>query len=479
MTPLFWLQDFIWCLLFELREVLAQPRFRFGCETSFFVLVHFLTAEIAVLFLFWLQDYVFGANSTDYNKHPDRLTTSNTITNSSSSSLSNAAYFTGVKDDKYCSPHHRYEKLLNKLRVECDRDAVVCLQEVSLKWTGGLHAFFHERDYTMVISNYGKPFNGYMGVAVAFPKTRFALADAQLICVADTKTGGWGARPERQFRNYEVENNTQLMKQVVSKVKLIARTIGGLFKLVMRPFWQAPVVVREVQPREAQPWDTARSRMNTMVCLRLRPTGGDVKLQKDFLVATYHMPCIFMEPSVMSIHTALCFQKLQALSEGKYPYILAGDFNFKPKSPQYAFVTTGMLPTRVDDPADPVVHGKETMPAEPAYKDDPFKFHLVRGPLQSAYAKVNGGEPLFTNYARTDNAVTTFSSTLDYLFYGNGEKFKGETVKLMPVSVVEVDETCKNILAEGLLSLPSNDEPSDHLLIGAEFDLIVEKTEKE
>ena len=42
--------------------------------------------------------------------------------------------------------------------------------EVDLEWAGRMHVFFSERDYTVVFAQYGKPFNGYMGVMLAWPR---------------------------------------------------------------------------------------------------------------------------------------------------------------------------------------------------------------------------------------------------------------------------------------------------------------------
>ena len=61
--------------------------------------------------------------------------------------------------------------------TQCEAGAVICLQEVSQSWAGPLHVYFAERGYSLIADLYGKPFNNYMGVAVAYP----GLVDAHVV----------------------------------------------------------------------------------------------------------------------------------------------------------------------------------------------------------------------------------------------------------------------------------------------------------
>jgi 2',5'-phosphodiesterase len=87
-----------------------------------------------------------------------RVTTYNVL----SSSLCSPSYFINVTDEKWCSSKYRLDGLLKKLRTEIDNKAIICLQEVSLAWTGKLHSFLDSNDYTFVVSNYGTRFNGFV-----------------------------------------------------------------------------------------------------------------------------------------------------------------------------------------------------------------------------------------------------------------------------------------------------------------------------
>jgi len=316
-----------------------------------------------------------------------------------------------------------------------------------------------------------------MGVGVAYPRSQFNLAGSDIVCVPDSKVGGWSdpnVRRERNGNGAVLANETQLAivvrkasQTAVLPFKMLWRGFGSLFTAT-KAIWTPP-------PRKVDmPWDLAKNRVNTMICLRLRPSGASEDDGLDFLVATYHMPCQFWEPATMSIHTVLCFQQLQQLSEGKYPHILAGDFNFKPHSPQYAFVTTGAFPPKVIDPEDPAVDGKASLPADPLYPNDPFQFTLPRGPMKSAYAEVLGKEPRFTNHAMTKDQTKPFTGTLDYIFFKEGGKNKGKKATITAKSVQDVDPKCQELLGQGVKSLPNESEYSDHLLIAADFELSVE-----
>jgi mRNA deadenylase 3'-5' endonuclease subunit Ccr4 len=77
-----------------------------------------------------------------------------------SSSLCSPSYFAQVENDKFCASKYRLDGLMKKLSVEIDKNAIICLQEVSLAWTSKLHPFLESKGYHFVVSNYGTRFNG-------------------------------------------------------------------------------------------------------------------------------------------------------------------------------------------------------------------------------------------------------------------------------------------------------------------------------
>ena len=88
---------------------------------------------------------------------------------------------------------------------------------------------------------------------------------------------------------------------------------------------------------------------------------------------------------------------------------------------------------------------------------EPWRPELSQ-PLTSAYAKINGSEPEFTNWAFTVRDRQPFIETLDYLVSAGPCK---------PVQVTALPTRQELMPCE---SFPTPTEPSDHLLIGAEYE---------
>lgn len=102
-----------------------------------------------------------------------------------SSSLCEPEYFTHCAPEDL-DPPARLAKLKAKLEPEMARGAVIGLQEVSQKWAGDLHVFFAQRGYHLVCSLYGKPFNGYMGIALAMPLDKYEVCKVDISRCSDT-----------------------------------------------------------------------------------------------------------------------------------------------------------------------------------------------------------------------------------------------------------------------------------------------------
>jgi exonuclease III len=41
-------------------------------------------------------------------------------------------------------------------------DAIICLQELSITWTGRATAWFQRQGYSLISTNYGSEFNGFV-----------------------------------------------------------------------------------------------------------------------------------------------------------------------------------------------------------------------------------------------------------------------------------------------------------------------------
>ena len=165
----------------------------------------------------------------------------------------------------------------------------------------------------------------------------------------------------------------------------------------------------------------------------------------------------------MTVHASLALKRLQMLAgagpeepkEGeepkeKLPYVLMGDFNFKPEDGMYTLYTTGTLET--------------TSPAYPSSrvgipKGVKFDFNPDVVPVRSAYVEANGEEPEYTNNARVQE-MPHFMEALDYIFISDEWSVNQvESLDYLP-SKEEQDEP-----------FPNEMEPSDHVLIAAHLSL--------
>eukprot|EP00511_Aplanochytrium_stocchinoi_P007510 CAMPEP_0204837708 /NCGR_PEP_ID=MMETSP1346-20131115/28730_1 /ASSEMBLY_ACC=CAM_ASM_000771 /TAXON_ID=215587 /ORGANISM="Aplanochytrium stocchinoi, Strain GSBS06" /LENGTH=328 /DNA_ID=CAMNT_0051973327 /DNA_START=288 /DNA_END=1274 /DNA_ORIENTATION=+ len=327
---------------------------------------------------------------------------------------------------------------MEKLEDEVNRQAIICLQEVSALWEGRLHRFFSSNEYYYIHSGYGSKYSDYMGVGIAFSLKKFRLLNSNAHIVADTKK--FEPRSKSQSQSRPAGNPIPFMYKAVSE------------KLSSIIFEESD---EEKRKREvAQCWKDVLVRRNKLLTLHLE----DISTNKKFLVATCHMPMHENNKNeYMIITTALTTQYLQDLArkwaqEAKVeslPFVFAGDFNFTQYEPAYELITKGDL---VSDESKKYLPGK-------LYETDPW-IHKVE-PLRSAYVQVQEVEPDFTTYLKQGGIGLneSFIETIDYLFY-HGENLKP----------VEVD---KMIGRESVRvkSFPSSTEPSDHLKIGGSFEL--------
>jgi len=220
--------------------------------------------------------------------HDARVVTYNVL----SSSLCEPGYFTHCDPDDL-HPPNRLAKLLTKLEPEMAKGAVIGLQEVSQKWAGELHVFFAKRGYHMICSLYGKPFNGYMGIALAVPLDKYDVSKVDISRCSDTK-------------KLPREPKPGMLQKVINYPVNLYRKVSG------------------ERPPQTD-WQLARGRFNTIMyaSLKCKESGA------EFGVANYHMPCMFRNPKVMTIHSQLAAMYAQQQS-GNLPVILMGDFNLKP-----------------------------------------------------------------------------------------------------------------------------------------------------
>jgi 2',5'-phosphodiesterase len=189
--------------------------------------------------------------------------------------------------------NYRLKKLQEKLDNEIKENSIICLQEVSTQCAGVLHPYFAKNNYYFIASHYGHKYNNYMGVGIAVPLLKYKVEDVDISRIADSK---FTVRPPPE---------SMLTK---------------LFKsFILHPFLKLLQLLKMCTP-PFDPYEEALRRTNQMVSVRVRQrqfdsSEGGRKSNSDgayssesFVVSTYHMPCMFWEPSLMMIHSALSAQ---------------------------------------------------------------------------------------------------------------------------------------------------------------------------
>jgi hypothetical protein len=155
-------------------------------------------------------------------------------------------------------------------------DAIIALQEVPLHWTGALTLFFKEREYFVSVTNYGNSFDGFMGVALAFPEAKYRLAELSVV-----------APPRKMARaaaNLQREEK-EAAKSLVMRTRALLRTLVDM--LPFRPLYEP--VVRALAAKAGLLKDSKPARegivgrWNRAILARLAPTDGTA----EFAVGTY------------------------------------------------------------------------------------------------------------------------------------------------------------------------------------------------
>jgi 2',5'-phosphodiesterase len=394
-----------------------------------------------------------------------------------------------------CKPEHleasfRLEKIKMKLKAEIDQESIICLQEVSLCWSGAFHQFFSENNYHFITALYGSGFTGYMGVAIAVPLHKYHIKEVAIRRLSETMTVS-NISSSSSALPIPVETRTPPVSWWQTIYTRLQTAVSYFYPTTNRPLLSFRREQSSSPPFSSSfsssynIWEMISSKTNQMICCRLSLRGEGQR--EELVVGTYHMPCHFECPPVMVAHSALAAQFIQSFSSTT-PFVLAGDFNCKPTSPEYKLLTTGRL-----DEKD-----EETFPSLALFSSEEEKDKQNNSntnnnnnnnsgwspslllPLKSAYFTHLGKEPDFTNFAQTSGrggqSEEPFQETIDYLFHSDVL----EVVDVLSLPTRGGEEGVAEKEGEGVKnnynksyssssSFPNEEQPSDHLMIAATF----------
>ena len=237
------------------------------------------------------------------------------------SHLADPKQFSGCKPE-FLDAQYRLNELFKKLDEEVSNRAIICLQEISIPWSGKLHKYFVDHNYYLVTAQYGNKYNGYMGVGIAIPLDAYSIQEINIQKIGDTKSIPKRAVPPWSF------------------IRACFHVVKSFVAFLISSFWKLLIFLKLYvpPPMKYELWDSVTYRANQMICVRLKQRGSGI----IFAVGNYHMPCMFDLPPFMMAHCALSAQYLHKFAAGD-PYIYAGDFNIKPDSTMYRLLTEGRV----------------------------------------------------------------------------------------------------------------------------------------
>ena len=331
-------------------------------------------------------------------------------------------------------PHARLNDITVKLKAAIDANneqpAIFGLQEVSLEWSIPLRTFFEAQDYEFIVSCYGSHFNGYMGVALAYPKNILVCSSSIVI----TCPPQLGYNAFKKWKNMKRASDSKWHKKV------------GAFLVDSMPF--QPYVKKLFAPKQSRPLPTMISdRYNRAIFITVPYTFGDG--DHNLAVCTYHMPCIFMHPPVMAVHVLLLFKSLALYCKEQEleHYAVLMDGNFQPGSLPYRALTEPFALTDEEM--------MEISLVSPGILQDNTLGEFLWRDGNQAPRHVFPTDSI-TNYtvAFTGNE---FCGKIDYIWFSNA-------IKMQPCTELSQLQD-KDAQVTGYM--PNVEQPSDHYMLAA------------
>jgi endonuclease/exonuclease/phosphatase family metal-dependent hydrolase len=274
-----------------------------------------------------------------------------------SESLCDPSYFTQCLS-KYLETEYRWNRIKFYLFHQIQKNAIICLQELTDEWIEKLLLFFLLNNYQFVYDS-----GQHLSTGIAYPQNKYILEKIKFVNVGDYI--------------YKLGSQNGTIKH------------GWLYK-IMSAF--VKILKRNVYE---DPWVLAMKRKNRIVGIKVKDKASKI----DFYVFTYHFPCMFYNLPVMNIH-ALAICNIMETESKQTPYIIAGDFNSKQNSDVYSIMRYGAL--------------RGTLPKSSIFKTDPTFEKFVGLVCPHEILKKT---PLLTCCSYNSRQKTLFKDTIDWIFH--------------------------------------------------------------
>lgn len=313
------------------------------------------------------------------------------------------SYFEPHYDPVDLDPETRTAAVAARVEAEVSAGKLVALVEVdTVKILPALLPIFDRYNYGVMQQMYGRYYNGFMGVVLAWPREQYELVDCK-----QTQMG------ELLYQKYR----SRLPARAVEP--RFPWYMGGVLSDAVAAGWKQ---IFPAKPVKLPPnvWAESTRRQNWVLMARLSARSGNTD---PFVVAAYHMPCMFFLPPAMLLHADAVMTEVCDFA-GEDPTIVAGDWNFGPASHPYQLITGDVGPMAEPAPfatGDGLRPAADSGPVEEAGPDG-WKPTLTRR-FESACVKAFGHEPASTNQAKMKDGKE-FCGVLDFVFLSEGTNWR-------------------------------------------------------
>lgn len=344
-------------------------------------------------------------------------------------------------DPAYLKNDYRNPKIVSCIRAQIQKGAIISLQEVDIEFYNTLVVLLSNNKYQHIYNSYGNRHNLYMGVLLAWPEEKYQLIKSSQL------------NPGKKISDnkYQMDKNNKVITD--NKIWSYFSLVGSLYKWIGNASLVNYILPQRIKnylfPEDVPDmWNLSSWRPNWMIMVQLRNKSiGNYPLCRDFVVATYHMPCLYWAEPAMYLHVKTIFGEVSKFAYDKdnksyLSTIYMGDFNLKANSDLYKMINNNL---KLEDKSNLKVQIK----SNPKTKSILNYNYPYNDKYESAYMAKNNKEPEFTVMTQSYNKPV-FKDTIDYIWINTG------------VKVIEV-----NNLTDDTGTMPNSDYPSDHLPIGA------------